>query len=72
MSEPILLAGHRYIVGRKEYAVVRMATGEKKLGKIIGWADAIGRPCKPSQAEYVVTEYGPTSDRRTMLVGVPR
>jgi hypothetical protein len=49
-----------------------MATGEKKLGRIIGWADAIGRPCQPAQAEYVVTEYGPSSDRRTLLVGIPR
>ncbi|MCS7002375.1 MAG: hypothetical protein NZ518_05955 [Dehalococcoidia bacterium] len=67
-SEPILLTGHRYIVGRKEYVVVQMTNGEKCLGRVIGWADRIGRPTAAAEATYVVVEGGERDGARSTLL----
>ena len=72
MNEPTFLIGHRYIVGVKEYAVLVLPDGEKRLGRMIGWADAIGLPTTAEKARYAVVETGRgTADKKVILAEIP-
>lgn len=72
MRDPELLVGHRYIVGGTEFAVLRLETGERRLAKIVGWADHIGRPSNPAAAHYLVVECGRDAETwQTLLLKIP-
>jgi hypothetical protein len=73
VRDPELLPGYRYIVGSTEFAVLRLESGERRLAKIVGWADHIGRPCNPAAAHYLVVECGRDLEtRHTLLLEIPR
>lgn len=72
MNEATVLVGHRYIVGVKEYAVLVLPDGEKRLGRMMGWADAIGLPTTAESARYAVVETGSgTADKQVILAEIP-
>jgi hypothetical protein len=67
------LVGHRYIVGETEFAVLRLETGERRLAKIVGWADHIGRPSNPAAAHYLVVQCGRDAETwQTLLLEIPK
>ncbi|MCS6800569.1 MAG: hypothetical protein RMM58_06940 [Chloroflexota bacterium] len=73
MRDPELLVGHRYIVGGREFAVLRLENGERRLAKVIGWADHIGRPSNPAAAHYLVVECGRNPETwQTLLLEIPK
>lgn len=58
MSDPKLLVNYRYIVDSREFAVLELENGERRIARIIGWADHLGRPSSPAIASYLVVEFG--------------
>lgn len=72
MGDPQIMVGYRYIVGSREFAVLRLDDGERRLARIAGWADHIGRPSNPAAAHYVVLEFGTDeATHQTALVEIP-
>jgi hypothetical protein len=72
VRDPVLLPGYRYIVGRNEFAVLQVANGERRLARIIGWADHLGRPSNPAAAFYLVVVCGrDRASQQTLLLEIP-
>lgn len=55
-TEPVVEDPTVFSAGIHQYVGITLPSGSAGLAKIIGWADAIGRPSTRTEAVYVVVE----------------
>jgi hypothetical protein len=55
-TEPVIIDPTVFSAGIHQYVAITLPSGSNGLAKIIGWADAIGRPTNRGAAVYVVVE----------------